>query len=161
MVIHKRLLHSVQLLAIRETLDGPDFATVGLHSEHQTGAHRLAVNNHGTGAADSVLTADVGSGLSAILTDRIGQSATWLNSNRVIAVVDIERYRGFCVHARFSALRRAARMRCGVAGISSISTPNGESASFIALIIAAGAPIVPPSPSPLALVIEFVLGVSM
>ena len=52
-------------------------------------------------------------------------------------------------------------MRCGVAGISSISTPKVLSASLIALITAAGAPMQPPSPSPLALVIEFTLGVSM
>ena len=32
-------------------------------------------------------------------------------------------------------------MRCGVAGISSISTPNGVSASLMALITAAGAPM--------------------
>ena len=48
------------------------------------------------------------------------------------------------------AARSAARMRCGVAGNSSIDTPNGASASLIALTTAAGAPIAPPSPRPLA-----------
>src|SRR5258708_22969681 len=52
------------------------------------------------------------------------------------------------------ALRRAARIRCGVAGSSSIEMPKGASASLMALRIAAGAPIVPPSPRPFALVIE-------
>ena len=52
------------------------------------------------------------------------------------------------------ATRSAARMRCGVAGNSSIETPNGASASLIALTTAAGAPIVPPSPRPLALVTD-------
>ena len=51
-------------------------------------------------------------------------------------------------------------MRCGVAGISSIETPKGESASFTALRIAAGAPIAPPSPRPLAPVTEPAAGVS-
>ena len=51
-------------------------------------------------------------------------------------------------------------MRCGVAGISSIDTPNGLSASLMALITAAGAPIAPPSPRPLALVIEASVSVS-
>ena len=61
----------------------------------------------------------------------------------------------FAGHARFSiAARSAARIRCGVAGISSIATPNGASASLMALTTAAGAPIAPPSPTPLALVIE-------
>src|SRR6185437_6977358 len=68
---------------------------------------------------------------------------------------DIHRDRGFLAHAAFSALRKAARMRWGVAGISLISTPNGESASLIALTTAAGAPIVPPSPRPFACVMKF------
>ena len=55
----------------------------------------------------------------------------------------------------------AALMRCGVAGISSIEMPNGESASLTALRIAAGAPIVPPSPRPLAPVRDDAAGVSM
>ena len=61
---------------------------------------------------------------------------------------------------RLAAARSAARMRCGVAGNSSIDTPNGESASLIALTTAAGAPIAPPSPSPLACVIEACVQVS-
>jgi hypothetical protein len=52
-------------------------------------------------------------------------------------------------------------MRCGVAGISLISTPKDDSASLMALITAAGAPMPPPSPRPLALVIDWVDGVSM
>ena len=56
--------------------------------------------------------------------------------------------------------RSAARMRCGVAGNSSIETPKGDSASLIALTTAAGAPIAPPSPSPLALVMEASVKVS-
>jgi hypothetical protein len=49
--------------------------------------------------------------------------------------------------------RKAARMRCGVAGSSSIDTANGARASLMALRMAAGAPIAPPSPRPFALVI--------
>src|SRR5262245_23956885 len=64
-------------------------------------------------------------------------------------------------HTGFSLARSSARILCGVAGISSISTPNGDNASLIALITAAGAPMVPPSPRPLARVTEFWLGVSM
>ena len=55
---------------------------------------------------------------------------------------------------RAEAARSAARMRCGVAGNSSIDTPNGDRASLMALTTAAGGPIAPPSPSPLALVRE-------
>ena len=66
----------------------------------------------------------------------------------------VQRDGGLLAHAAFSFARNAARMRCGVAGISSISTPNGDSASLMALITAAGAPMQPPSPRPFALVIE-------
>jgi hypothetical protein len=58
------------------------------------------------------------------------------------------------------AARKAARMRCGVAGNSSIETPNGASASLMALRMAAGAPMAPPSPRPLALVTEASVRVS-
>ena len=51
-------------------------------------------------------------------------------------------------------------MRCGVAGISSTSTPNGRNASEIAPNTAAGAPIAPPSPRPFALVTDASLVVS-
>ena len=45
-----------------EPLDGPQRPAVGLHGEHQAGAHRLAVELHRAGAADAVLAADVGAG---------------------------------------------------------------------------------------------------
>ena len=40
-------------------------------------------------------------------------------------------------------------MRAGVSGISAKCTPNGDNASSIAAMIAAGAGMVPPSPAPL------------
>src|SRR4029077_19935550 len=61
---------------------------------------------------------------------------------------------------RASAAHSAARMRCGVAGTSSIETPNGDSASLIALSTAAGAPIAPPSPNPFALVTDACVSVA-
>src|SRR5207249_11687908 len=43
-----------------------------------------------------------------------------------------------------------ARTRAGVTGVSVIRTSNGASASSIALAMAAGGEMAPPSPSPLA-----------
>jgi hypothetical protein len=40
---------------------------VGLHREEQAGAHRLAVEEHGAGAADAVLAADVGAGQAEVV----------------------------------------------------------------------------------------------
>jgi len=41
--------------------------TLGLHREHQAGAHRLVVDQHGAGAADAVLAAEMRTGEAAIL----------------------------------------------------------------------------------------------
>src|SRR5262249_48071709 len=144
-----------------KALDGPDFLPVRLHSEHQAGTQRLAIHEHSARTADAVLTTDVGPGLSAILANRIRQRPPRLNRDRMSTAVNGERNGSLSAHEAVSARRNAARMRCGVAGISSISTPKGESASLIALTTAAGAPMQPPSPRPFAFVIEFGLGVSM
>src|SRR4051794_32330469 len=98
-----------------------------------------------------MLAADMRSGLAAFLADGVGEGAPRLDPDRMVLAVNLKRDVGFA-HAVFPLLRNAARIRCGVAGTSSMDTPNGDSASLIALITAAGAPIAPPSPRPLALV---------
>ena len=112
-MIHEGLLHRMQLVAVSETLDGPDFLTVGLHGEHQTGAHWFVIDNDRAGTADTMLATNMRSGLPAIFTDGIGQRTARFDGDRVIAAVDIHRDRGFLAHAAFSALRKAARMRWG------------------------------------------------
>ena len=51
-----------------------------LHRKHQAGAHRLAVDDDGAGAADAVLAADMGAGLPAILADGVDQRAPRLDA---------------------------------------------------------------------------------
>src|SRR5579884_444167 len=99
-------------------------------------------------------------GLPAILPDGVGKRTPCFDTDWVRAAVNGQGNVCFRAHAAFPLVRSAARIRCGVAGISSISASNDESASLMALMIAAGAPIAPPSPRPLALVIELGLGVS-
>src|SRR5579864_6859204 len=100
-------------------------------------------------------------GAAAILADRVGERAPRLDPDRMRAAVDRQRDLDLVAHGRVSvAARSAARMRRGVAGISSIATPRWASASLTALRIAAGAPIVPPSPRPLACVTEAAVGVA-
>src|SRR5262249_27007076 len=101
-----------------------------------------------------------GAGQSAVLADRIDQGPARFDLDPVVAAVDGEKDVAFVVHGRFSTARSAARMRCGVAGISLISTPNGAIASLMALSTAAGAPMVPPSPTPFARVMVASLIVS-
>ena len=60
-------------------------------------------------------------------------------------------WRSCLFHWALSAASRSnCDIRCGVMGISKMPMPHGASASEIALSTAAGAPIVPPSPTPLA-----------
>src|ERR1700674_2361179 len=161
MMLHEGALQRMHLAATRKSLDGADRLAVDLHGEHQAGAHRRAVDQHRAGAAHAVLAADMGAGLPAIVADRIGQRAPRLDRDRMPLVVDDEG--DVLPGARrrvFVAARSAARMRCGVAGISLITAPNGAIASLMALMIAAGAPIAPPSPTPLARVSVAALMVS-
>src|SRR5437660_4666394 len=159
-VLHEGALEHGKLIARREPLDRADRLADGLHGKHEARAHRRAIDQHRARAAHAVLAADVGAGETAVLTDRIGERAPGLDTDRVVAAVDGEHEVAHAAHGRFSTARSAARMRCGVAGISLISTPNGASASLMALSTAAGAPMVPPSPTPLARVIVASLIVS-
>ena len=105
-MIHEGLLHRMQLVAIRQPFDGADLLAIGLHGEHQAGAHRLAVDDDRAGAADAVLAADMGAGLPAILADGVSQCAPRLDADRVVAAVDGQGDGGLFAHAAFSALRK-------------------------------------------------------
>src|SRR4029078_5834719 len=145
----------MRCVAVGETLDGADRHAFGLRGEHQARAHRVASDDDRAGAADAVLAADMGAGLAAVRADGVSERAPRLDPDGMVAAVDVESDIDRAGHARFSiAPRNAAPILRGVAGISSICTPNGVSASLMALSTAAGAPIAPPSPTPLALGIE-------
>ena len=55
----------------------------GLHGQHQARTHRLAVDQHGAGAADTVLAADVGAGQFEIVAQKVDQRAAHLGRGRV------------------------------------------------------------------------------
>ena len=56
---------------VREPLDGSHASPVGLHREQQAGAHRLAVEQHGAGAAHAVLAAEVRSRQLDVLAEEV------------------------------------------------------------------------------------------
>ena len=89
-MVHEGLLHRMQFVVLRQAFDGANLFARRLHGEHQAGAHRLAVDDHGAGAADAVLAADMGAGLAAVLADGVGQRAARLDGDGVIAAVDGE-----------------------------------------------------------------------
>ena len=82
-MLHEGALQRVELVAVGQAFDGADLFAVGLYREHQARAHRLAIDQHGAGAAHAVFAADMRAGLSAILADRIDQRAARLDPNGV------------------------------------------------------------------------------
>ena len=76
------------------SLDRPSTVTTlrafGLHREHQAGAHRLAVDQHGAGAADAVLAADMGAGEPQLVAQAIGQRQARLDVDADLLAVDLE-----------------------------------------------------------------------
>src|SRR5580698_131405 len=90
-IVDEGLLQHRQLVAVGKALDGADFLALRLNGEHQAGAHRLVVDNYGTGAADAVLAADMGASLAAIVADGVDQRLARLDADRIIAAVDGER----------------------------------------------------------------------
>ncbi len=66
----------------RQALDGGDLVAIGLDREHQAGPHRLAIDQHGAGAADAVLAAGMGAVEQEILAQRIEQGLARLRIRR-------------------------------------------------------------------------------
>src|SRR4051794_12827332 len=60
---------------------------MGLHGEHEAGAHRLLVELHGAGAANSVLAADLRPG-EPLGADEVGEEHARLDLASVDAAVD-------------------------------------------------------------------------
>src|SRR5262249_40996086 len=152
----------MQVFALGQTFDGADRLAVGLHGEHQATANRSTVDQNRAGAAHAMLASDVSAGEAAILPDCVGKRPPRLHAQAIGPPVDHEHDRMAGAHcAACMAARNAARIRCGVAGNSLMVAPNGAIASLIALMTAAGAPIVPPSPTPFACVTVASLSVSI
>ena len=62
--------------------------TVGLHREHQAGAHGSAVEHHGAGAAHAVLAADMGAGQQQLVAQKIAQQHARFDRAAIARAVD-------------------------------------------------------------------------
>src|SRR5258708_1722664 len=129
-MVPERLLQRVQLVATGEPLDSAHPRALGLHRKHQAGPYRLVVDQHGAGAADAVLAAEMRAGEAAILAQRVGQAAPRLDADRALIAVHREGDVLSIAHcASHLASRSNCKICCGVIGISNTPTPNGASAS--------------------------------
>src|SRR5580704_5708044 len=158
-VIAERLLQIGQLVAVGQALDRTHVAPVRLHPEHEAGPDRGGVHEHRARAADAVLTAQVGAGVAEVVAQHVRQRPAGLDGELVLGAVDPEPDLPDVLHPaplRCSPLTAtaspasAAQTSAGSTGTWSNEIPAGRSASLIALSTAAGAPIMPPSPMPLA-----------
>ena len=73
-----------------QPFDRGDLATVHLHAEQQTRAHRLAVDEHRAGAAHSVLAADVGAGQPELVPQQVREQQPRLDAQPVHRAVDAD-----------------------------------------------------------------------
>src|SRR5579859_5757899 len=165
MVVAEGPLQVGKLVAVGQALDGADLGTVGLHPEDQAGAHRRAVQPHRARPADAVLAAHVGAGVAEVVAEHVGERPAGLDQQFVLGAVDPQPHLVPVAHsARLPvppapgpvrappepAPASAAHTSAGSTGMWSKLTPVPASASLTAFSTVAGAPIMPPSPMPLA-----------
>ena len=79
MLLPELLLQRMQLLAVRQTLDGGDLGLVRLHGEQETGPHAVAVQADRAGATDAVLAPDVRTGQIEVLAQEVREQAPRLD----------------------------------------------------------------------------------
>ena len=118
MMLVKRFLQRIHLPDAAEAFDRLDAAAVGLHREHQAGARAVAVDQHGAGAADAMLAADMGAGQAQRVTQEIGKQQARLHGGAVGCAVDGDADFASFAHVALSSARRQA-----AASARPVSTP--------------------------------------
>ena len=81
-------LHGVKRVAVGQTLDGPDLATLGLDGEIGAGAHGRAVHQHRAGAAHLDVARALGALEAELLPQDVEEQAVRHDVDRDGAPVD-------------------------------------------------------------------------
>ena len=84
-------LHRVELVTVREPLDGLDLGAVGLDGEHRARLDRPAVHVDGAGAALAGVAADVRAGEVEVLAERLDEQPSRLDVELSRGPIDDER----------------------------------------------------------------------
>src|SRR6202035_2353082 len=91
-IVAERLLQGVELAVDGgERFHGADLAAFSLNRKRQAGARGDAVDQHGAGAADAVLAADMGAGGAKRLAEEIAEQHARLGFGGELAAVELER----------------------------------------------------------------------
>src|SRR6202044_964286 len=72
----------------RQAFRGLDLGAFGLHREHEAAAHRLAIDDHGTGAAHTMLAAQMYARIASLVAQKVGQRNACLDGTAVATAID-------------------------------------------------------------------------
>jgi hypothetical protein len=101
MVARERGLNGMQRSIGRcDAFNGLDAAAIGLHGEHEAGAHGGAIHQHGASAADAMFAADMRAGERQLLAQEIRQMHARINCRFHHAPVDAELDGAWVKHGR-------------------------------------------------------------
>lgn len=78
-MLAKLVLQCVQSVGRTEPLDGGDLGPIDLDRKSEARARTVAIQKHGAGAADAVLTADMGAGQAEGVAEEVRQQQTRLD----------------------------------------------------------------------------------
>jgi hypothetical protein len=108
----KGLLDWVQLIRLgREPLDGDDLVPGGLNREHETGAHRSAVEEDGACATDTMLAANMGSREANLMPEEVAQEKPRFNLTLMPKTVYRDADRDGCAHSHLPRWSLGNRLR--------------------------------------------------
>lgn len=88
MVLVERLLERMEFAVLGKPFNRQQIGTIGLYRQHNAGTHRFAVELDGTGAAHTVFAANMRTGQSEILAQKIRQQLARLTSCFAARAVD-------------------------------------------------------------------------
>jgi len=109
MILHKGFLQRVILITLCETFNRADLFAIGLNTKHQAGPDRRIINQNRTSAANAMFAAKMRAGLSAMVSDDVGERPAWIDRDVMVSSVNGERYVFFVTHdAAFSSARRTS-----------------------------------------------------
>ena len=87
-VFDEGFLQRMQLVVVRQAFDGLDGAAVGPDRELAAGVDRLAVQQHGAGAAFAAVAADLGAGEPQVIAQQFDQGPAIFDFDAMLDAVD-------------------------------------------------------------------------
>src|SRR5512135_1245953 len=136
-LLHEPLLDRIELRVLFQPFDGHHLAAVGLHRQHRAALHRLAVEQHGAGAAVAGVAPDVGARHAERFTNEVHQQQAGFDFGRARRAVhghrDRVRGHGHCPPARRIAAFNARTVWTRAISRLYSTEPRRSAEGFVAL----------------------------